>query len=160
MTREEAQQNRFFIDANILLNVAEPDTGYMQLSSIAFLEKHRESLVISPLVTVEVHRQLTAYPHKYRGKKKVMRYLLVCHEVDFVSRQGLIEELGLAYAENNWQGEPGDSDDRLHAATASAFQVPFLVTWDRRFLRQGAWISQVNWRYKLAALTLGRPDTL
>lgn len=87
-----------------------------------------------------------------------MRWTFGCSQVDVKSHAQIIQELGIAYAENGWRGEPGDSDDRLHAAAASAFRVPVLATWERRFLEQEEWITWVNQRYGLAHLRLVRPD--
>lgn len=149
---------RYFIDANVLLNVAEPSKPEQQMSSVAFLESRSLQLVTSPIVVVEVDRQLRKYPWKYRGKRRVMQWVLACEVLDVKSRQTFIEELGVAYAENRWHGESGDDDDRLHAATASVYRIPFLVTRDRRLRSQEAWVAEVNRRYGLGDLRLIPPD--
>ena len=153
-----SMESRYFIDANVLLSVGEPDREYLQKTSIDFLDHHRVSLVVSPLVDEEVRYQLDHYPEKYRGKRRVMGYLLACEIVEDESLDDQIEAVQLAYAAQSWHGEPGDTYDRIHAAMASVLSIPHLVTWDRRFLAQQALIDRVNADHGLSGLRLMRPD--
>lgn len=150
---------RFFIDANVLLNVAEPGNPWMQTQSRRLLEAHRHELCTSDLVQMEVVRKLRDHPHAFRGKKEVLRWLAACSVFLLLDQKELIEQLGREYAANGWYGQPGDADDRLHAATATAHGVPYLVTWDNRFRAQQEWVREVNARHGQKVLTLISPTT-
>jgi hypothetical protein len=120
--------------------------------------------VIGPIVHTEVQFQLRERSGQYREIADVKYWLYrECRLLPQESVQYLLANaLAALYRHEGWDGEPGDKGDRLHAATASVAAVPFLVTWERRFIQQRRLINRINEEVGLPeehGLYLFRPDS-
>lgn len=152
---------RFFVDSNVLLRVGQPEAGFLHEASLNFLEAHPGELCVGVVVYREVQYQITRFSGRYARIPAVKHWLYVgCTKLPDHEKAEAIEELQLAYAARGWRDEPGDTGDRINAATASLFEIPYLATWDVRFLHQQDLINAINAARPLRPLRLARPDDL
>jgi predicted nucleic acid-binding protein len=150
---------RYFLDSNVFLRLGDPDTGFLSRASEDFLQAHEGELVVGSLVITEVMYQLRTFPGSFRRIKDIKRWLFQgCTELENDAVVPLIDSLQRDYAADGWHGNRGDSNDRVHVATASAFRIPYLVTWEDRICRQQEWVRRVNAQHGLVGVQLIRPD--
>ncbi len=108
----------------------------------------------------KVQYQITRFSGRYPRIPAIKHWLYVgCTKLPDQEKAEAIEELQLAYTARGWRDEPGDTGDRINAATASLFEIPYLVTWEARILQQQNLINAVNAARDLGTLRLTRPDS-
>lgn len=135
-----------FVDANVFLACGQSSDLERQARTDLFLERFRSGVVIGPDVKREVFWQMQTRPHKYPEPMKIYKRMLEAQMLDVESRslRDEITRLEQIYATCGWHEKENDTYDRIHAATASIFKIPRLVTWDAPFLTWQGCVTQMN----------------
>lgn len=151
---------RYFIDTNVFMRTAQchiADLKYFCEKSRSFLEEHRGECAVGYGVIEEVDDQLRYNKDDYRGAKDVRHRVRACDVLPEENEIDIIGRLIMEYGRNGWGGGTSEND-KMHAAVASAFGVPHMVTWDRDFrLRQG-WVNEINAEVSVTRLVFVQPD--
>lgn len=158
--QERRVARRFFIDTNVFMRTAQchiPDLTYLCEQSRKFLDDHGSHCVVDDVVVQEVQHQLSTNKDDYRGAKDVRRRVGQCEVLDLAKQADLVERLILAYGRNGWGGGTSDND-KYHAASATAYGITDMVTWDKDFRSQEDWVNAINAEFDLAPVRFVSPD--